>query len=263
MIHLITSANRHLYGGVLDTLFSDRFRYFVEERGWDLSYVDGRERDVYDDELAHYLVALTPGGDIAASCRVRPTLTGGVLPDLFPHLIAPEEPPLTAPGVFECTRYFSAAHLRGRAGFAARSRLHIALLELMGELKATRLLGFVDLPMLAHLRRYSGLRLRPVGEPHPYAEGGVTVAFELGVAADDLALARARLALPGRQLLQAPAWLPPSVNPQILGCALDVWSDGASGRAARLSSFVQTLSRRLSPPAACEAAFERLRAEAA
>ena len=85
--------------------------------------------------------------------------------------------PIRTAGTFECTRYFTSRHARGRPGFGTRSKLRVAMLELVQDLDGKRLLGFVDLPLLTHLRRFSGLRIHPVGFPTPY-EGGVTIAFE-------------------------------------------------------------------------------------
>lgn len=209
MIHLITAANRHLYRTELAALHRERRRQFVDGRGWPLQVCDGGEYDAYDDEIADYLVGFTLDGRIETGCRLRPTHDGGLIPDVFPHLVAPGEPAPAAPGTWECTRYFST--LPGRAGFPARSKLHVAMVERVRDQDGDRLLGFVDLPFLTHLRRFSGLRIRPVGLPAEYGDepsGGTTIAFEIGVSEVDLAATRQRLRLPTRQLFVAPAWLP-------------------------------------------------------
>ena len=209
MIHLISSKNRHLYERELEALHAERHRQFVVERGWPLRSVDGGEYDDYDDDHAFYLVGLSLDGEIEVGCRIRTTAQGGVIPDVFPHLIAESEPSIREPGTFECTRYFSTSSARGRRGFEARSKLHLAMIELVRDLGGHRLLGFVDLPLLTHLRRFSGLRIRPVGLPSAYDnDGGVTIAFEIGVNDDDLRTTRSLLQIPSRQLFIAPAWLP-------------------------------------------------------
>ncbi len=192
MIHLIDINNRHLYPQQIKAFHNERYLHFVVERGWPLRAVDGGEYDDYDDDHALYLVGLSLEGEIEVGCRIRTTAGGGVLPDVFPHLIANSEPAVEVPGVFECTRYFSANRARGRRGFEARSKLHLAMVELVRDLGGHRLLGFVDLPLLSHLRRFSGLRIRPVGLPAPY-DGGVTIAFEIGVEEEDLQTTRSLL----------------------------------------------------------------------
>jgi acyl-homoserine lactone synthase len=207
MIHLIHHANRHLYAAELEALHALRRRCFVEERGWDLPSRGEGEYDAYDDEQAAYLVGFDPARRPTVACRIRPTAAGGVLPDLFPHLIAPCEPHPARPGTYECTRYLADPASRGTQGFWARSRLHLAMVEYVRDVGGNRLLGFVDLPLLTHLRRFSGLRIRPVGFPTPYGQDGAeTIAFEIGVTAEDLTAVRRRLQLPPRQLFTAPAW---------------------------------------------------------
>lgn len=209
MIHLISELNAHLYTAYLSQMHSERRQQFIVERGWDLAVRDGGEYDIYDDDQALYLLGLDPDGCMEVGCRLRPTLTGGVIPDVFPHLIAPSESSTRTPGAYECTRYFTTAAARGRKGFEARSRLHLAMVEAVRDRGGHRLLGFADLPLLTHLRRFSGLRIRPVGLPAPYDEtGAVTVAFEIGVKPDDLQETRRRLEIPTRQLFEAPGWLP-------------------------------------------------------
>lgn len=263
MIHVVHAGNRHLYAAALDKLHAARFRHFVLERGWSLAHADGQEKDAYDDDLACHLIGFERNGDIAVSCRIRPTLTGGVIPDLFPKLLAAGEPSLRVQGAFECTRYFCASHLRGRAGFGDRSRLHLAMVELMHARGGQRLVGFVDLPMLGHLRRYGGLRLRVLGHPQPYADDKVAVAFEIGCSADDLEAARRRLGLLGRQLFDAPAWLDAAVDAQALAQALDVYCNGDASQISQLSTLAAAMAQALEDREAVGARFDRLKGEAA
>jgi acyl-homoserine lactone synthase len=212
MIHLITVANRHLYEAQLRAMHAERKRQFVDARGWRLPVRDGGEYDQFDDEKAVYLLGFDMAGEISVAARLRPTLSGGVIPDIFPHLILDAEASIRAADIFECTRYFTTGRHRGLRGFEARSRLHIALIEAVQDLNGQRLIGLVDLDLLTHLRRFSGLRLRPLGLPAPYDEGGVTIAFEIGVTSQDLEHARKVLQIAHRQLFVAPNWLPAGVD---------------------------------------------------
>lgn len=245
MIHLIHHRNRRLYEREMRALHQERRQQFIVERGWKLSEHDGGEYDNYDDEQALYLIGLSGEGLLEVGCRLRPTLTGGVLPDVFPHLISEHEPPLRAPGTYECTRYFSTRRNRGRSGFEARSRLHLAMQECVRDRGAHRLLGFVDLALLTHLRRFSGLRIRPVGLPADYDEGGVTVAFEIGVHAADLAETRRRLEIPTRQLFEAPDWLPDGTDVIALEQALAMLIESKAVDPERLCSLVSDPATRV------------------
>ncbi len=161
MIHLMTAANRHLYPLQAQAMHAERKRQFVDGRGWRLPVRDGGEYDQFDDDEAVHLVGFDAGGDISVSARLRSTLSGGVIPDIFPHLVLDPDPPIRAADTFECTRYFTTGHNRGLRGFEARSRLHIALIEAIQGFRGRRLIGLADLDLLTHLRRFSGLRLRP------------------------------------------------------------------------------------------------------
>ena len=211
MIHLITARNRALYPNELKALHAARRERFILERGWPLAEEDGGEYDPYDDGLAAHLVGLSDDGRIAVSCRLRTAEAGGVIPDLYPHLLAPGEPPAGAPGDYECTRYFAAPWARGDQGAAARASLHVALLEYARDQGAKRLLGLTDARLFVHFEKTSGLRLRPVGAPARDGESE-TIGFEIGVTGKDLEATRRRLGLPDRQLhFVSPAGAPSPV----------------------------------------------------
>jgi len=212
VIHLVTASNRHLYEPQLRAMHAERKRQFIDGRGWRLQVRDGGEYDRYDDAQALYLIGFDASGDLSVSIRLRPTLTGGVIDDVFPHLVANTEQPLRVADTWECTRYFTTSRHRGVRGFEARSRLHVALIETCRDLGGRRLVGLVDLDLLTHLRRFSGLRLRPIGMPAAYDEGGVTIAFEIGTTSADLERTRKTLQIHHRQLFIAPDWLPTGVD---------------------------------------------------
>lgn len=189
MIHVITTANRELYAEQLHEMHQLRRAHFVEERGWAGMTVreDGGEYDAYDDEAMVYLLALDDDGKILAAMRMRPALTGSVIGDIFPHLIAADEAPIKAPEVWEISRFFAARAARGRGGRIARSEVRLAALEIAHGLGVKRLVGMVDLEILAPLMTDSGWRVRPLGLPAPYAEGiaqGIEVQVSRGAIID-------------------------------------------------------------------------------
>jgi len=210
MIHLITGRNRAAYSYQLKALHTARRDHFILERGWALDERDGGEYDPYDDELAAYLVGLSQDGRIAVSCRLRSAESGGVIPDLYPHIVGPGEAPAGSAGDYECTRYFAAPWARGAPGAAARASLHMALVEYACDQRAKRLMGLTDARFFPYLDKTSGLRLRPLGPAVPDGEGE-TIGFEIGVTREDLEKTRHRLNLPERQLdLALPAAVAPS-----------------------------------------------------
>lgn len=205
MIHLICDANRHLYEDTLAQMHRDRTEFFVKGRGWNnLDVKGGLELDAYDNEKTLYLVGFGADGSIAVSSRLLPADDGCLLSECFGHLVS--EGPAAGPGVFELSRYFAAPSLRGPKGFWLKSRMHVAVLEALVERGARRLVGFTDLHVLG-LMRYSGWKVRPIGVPAAYDEG-TAAAFEIACQAHDLDDIRETVQLPGRQLFEAPGWLP-------------------------------------------------------
>jgi acyl-homoserine lactone synthase len=221
MIHLIHMGNRHLYEGHLAAMHRQRRDHFIVERGWPLPERDGGEFDDFDDENACYLVGFSADDEVAVSVRFRPTAETSLIADAFPHLIAPTEQPVKGADMYEATRYCAAKAFRGDKGFSRRSQLHLAMLEVMLDRGAQRLIGFMDVEFIPYFRRFSGLRLRPLGMPAPYDQG-MTLAFELGVTHQDLAHARAALRIHSRQLFEAPSWLPRQADPIALARATEL-----------------------------------------
>jgi acyl-homoserine lactone synthase len=219
MIHLITASNRHLYEDVLAEMHRARTEYFVKERGWNNLVVQaGQEFDAYDTDDALYLVGFDPEGEITVSARLLSAERGSVLSDHFPHLVA--DGPARGPGVYELSRYFTAPHLRGRKWFPVKAAMNVAVVEAMVELGARRLVGFTDLHVMA-IMRYSGWRVRPIGLPADYDEG-TAAAFEISCQSSDLEDIREIVQLRGRQLFEAPSWLPRGADVRALAEATDL-----------------------------------------
>lgn len=221
MIHLVHSANRRLYAEHLRQMHRQRHDHFIVERGWSLTERDGGEYDQFDDDEAMYLLGFSPDGEVCVSARYRSTHSTSLIADIFPELIAPHELPVKAAHMYEATRYCAAKGFRGAAGFGVRSQLHVAVIELMNDLKARRLLGFMDLDFIPYFRKFSGMRLRPIGIPQAYDEG-VTLAFDIGVGPEDLAFAQSTLRIGTRQLFEAPAWLPSQADPLALAATTEI-----------------------------------------
>jgi len=181
MIHVVTAANRELYRDTLRDMHQLRRVHFVEERGWNAMTVrDGGEYDPYDDDETIYLLSLNEDGSVGCSMRMRPAETGSILTDVFPHLVAADEPALRRPDVWEISRYFAAKSGRGRAGARARAEIRLASLEVAQARGVKRLIGMIDLEMLPPMLTASGWRVRTLGLPAPYDEG-IAQAIEVQV----------------------------------------------------------------------------------
>lgn len=182
MIHVVTADNRHLYADALRDMHRLRRVHFVEERGWAAMTVreDGGEYDQYDDRRTVYLLSLDDDGRVGCSMRMRPAADGSVLTDIFPHLVAADEPSLNRPDVWEISRYFAAPHCRGQSGRRRQAEIRLASLEVARAHGVNRLIGMIDLEILPGMLTASGWQVRTLGLPAPYPEG-IAQAIEVHV----------------------------------------------------------------------------------
>lgn len=141
MIHVI---DHHLAPGnrsLLQSMFADRKRLFVDLFGWDVPVIDGQyEMDQFDTAHTIYLIAAEEDGSHAASIRLFPTSRPHMLDTLFPHVC-----PLGVPAdemTWESTRLC----LPQRHGAERRRVLRNMLFSAM-----------VDVALARGIERYTGL----------------------------------------------------------------------------------------------------------
>lgn len=173
MIHIVTSANRHLYRRQVWAMFEGRRLAFVERCGWaDLMVFDGAEVDDCDDERAIYQLALNADEDLLGAVRVRPTEDHGILADKFPELIAEGQPPMKGPDVWEATRVFTTPLYREtrQKGDHLLPLLALAAKEACFYGGAERAVGMVDMQFWAG-RSDGPAHVRMTGLPVQYAYG--------------------------------------------------------------------------------------------
>ncbi|AMK18905.1 acyl-homoserine-lactone synthase [Sphingobium sp. MI1205] len=87
MLHII---DNHLAAGcqpLLNSMFTDRKRLFVDLFGWDVPVVEGRyELDQFDTQGAVYIIFTGEDGQHAASLRLLPTNRPHMMGTIFQHL---------------------------------------------------------------------------------------------------------------------------------------------------------------------------------
>ena len=205
MIHLITPANAVLYKSQLEQMHRLRWRIYVEERGWrelrEMQAEPGVERDSYDDEYAHYLLAVDGDGTVQGGMRVRPAHDRSLLFDRFAHLL--DEPVEVSPDVWELTRLLRAPVSRDREG-ALRYSMNCALIEFCISRGVKKLIAESETFLLPMTRKAWGPKVRPLGLPQPYEEGEI-IAVELTPDKEALATMRAAGAVEYPQLFEHPA----------------------------------------------------------
>jgi len=66
---------------------------FAGRLNWDVTCINGQERDQFDDLDPVYIMGRGPSGSVVASCRLLPTTGAYMLKDVFPQLLGIHEPP--------------------------------------------------------------------------------------------------------------------------------------------------------------------------
>jgi len=141
MIHVIDNYLAAESRPLLESMFSDRKRLFVDLYGWDVPVVDGQyEIDQFDNADTIYLIALDEKGGHAASIRLFPSTRPHMLGTLFQHLC-----PLGVP-VGDTTWESTRLCLPQRHGAAHRRELRNSLFSAM-----------VDLALDRGIERYTGV----------------------------------------------------------------------------------------------------------
>ncbi|HVZ52174.1 MAG TPA: acyl-homoserine-lactone synthase [Pseudolabrys sp.] len=104
-IHVVSSANRHLYESTLNSYFRIRHDVFARERGWRaVERSDGLDIDAFDRDDTIHLIAID-GDRVVGGQRLVPTTAPHMLSEIFPDLADVKGIPV-GPTVWEASRYF-------------------------------------------------------------------------------------------------------------------------------------------------------------
>lgn len=87
MIIVITNENSSQYTSLIDQMFVQRKKVFIDRLGWDLRHDrQGREIDQFDTDQTTYLIATRDGKTVNGSMRLIPTTTPHLMSDIFDHM---------------------------------------------------------------------------------------------------------------------------------------------------------------------------------
>lgn len=141
MIHIIDNHLAVEHRPLLQSMFADRKRLFVDLFRWDVPVVDNRyEIDQFDNADTVYLIVPDDDGGHAASIRLFPSTRPHMLDTLFPHLC-----PFGVP-VDEATWESTRLCLPQRHGAERRRQLRNMLFSAM-----------VDVALDRGIERYTGV----------------------------------------------------------------------------------------------------------
>lgn len=181
MIHIIENHLAAAHRPLLESMFADRKRLFVDLFAWDVPVVDGQyEIDQFDNAHTVYVVAADAQGEHEASIRLCPSDQPHMLATLFAHLCPLGVP--VGPTTWETTRLC----LPQRHGAARRRELRNALFSAVIDFalarRIERLTGIIPDPFRRELLAM-GWQAEPLG-PAVRLPGGQIGAFLIHVRGD-------------------------------------------------------------------------------
>ncbi len=181
MIHVIDNHLAAASRPLLQSMFADRKRLFVDLFGWDVPVVDGcYEIDQFDTAETVYLIAAEADGSHAASIRLFPSSRPHMLDTLFPHLC-----PLGVPSdeaTWESTRLCLPQRHGAERRRALRNMLFSAMVDVALARGIERYTGVIPDPFRKEVLAM-GWQAEPLG-PAVRIPGGPIGAFQITVRPD-------------------------------------------------------------------------------
>lgn len=143
MIRIIAGRHSTAHVRLLDSMFEDRKRLFVDLLGWDVPVINGRyELDRFDHARAIYIVAVDENGRHEGSVRLLPTTLPHILDTLFAPLCPAGVP--AGEDTYEITRLCLPSRLGAARRLAVRNRIISAMVDHALSHGITRLTGVVE-----------------------------------------------------------------------------------------------------------------------
>ncbi len=171
MIVVLEQHNADQYRHLIDEMFRLRARIFRDRLNWDVEVTDGKERDRYDDEQPVYIIYCDNGARVVkGSLRLLPTTGPTLLADIFSDTL-PDAVNLTAPSIWECTRFCLDDNLWEGGREDEMLFASAALIEAVGDVALRAgieaIIGNFDEPMLRLYRRV-GCEVEVLGSTSRY-----------------------------------------------------------------------------------------------
>lgn len=146
MITLFPGEDAAAHAALHDQMLRGRAAVFRDKLGWDVSVVQGRERDAYDDANPLYIVSCDPvDGRVAGSIRLMPTTGPTLMRDVFADVFD-EDVDLVSAMIWEATRFCVHPDAPRRL---SPKRMHLATCELA--------IAMCEIGLAAGLTQYIGV----------------------------------------------------------------------------------------------------------
>jgi N-acyl-L-homoserine lactone synthetase len=162
MLHIINKTNQDQFPDLLESMFADRKRVFIDALGWDLPVTLGRyEIDQFDDDHAVYIIASDDAGSHLGSLRLLRTDRPHILSNLFPALCDHAIP--RGVSICEVTRFCASPIVQKVNRRAMRNTLIAAMVDHALDTGISALTGVVTSHFLDQILTM-GWRCEPLGE---------------------------------------------------------------------------------------------------
>jgi N-acyl-L-homoserine lactone synthetase len=162
MLHIIDNTNRAQFSDLLEKMFADRKRIFIDTLKWDLPVTRGHyEIDQFDDDHAVYLIASDHAGRHLGSLRLLRTDRPHILSELFPALCDQSIP--RGALIREVTRFCASPAVEKHHRRVMRDTLITAMVDHALDSGISALTGVVTSHFLDQILAM-GWRCDPLGE---------------------------------------------------------------------------------------------------
>ena len=167
MIQIFEGAEWGEGSPVLNDMYRDRKRIFVDLLGWNVPVIDGAyEIDQFDDEHAIYVVATNERGEHDGSIRLLPSIRPHVLGNIFPELC--DGPVPSGEHIFELSRACLSPRNRAARRLQIRNAVTTAVVEFALLRGIRRFTCIADSGWLSQILSL-GWDCRPLGLPREIA----------------------------------------------------------------------------------------------
>lgn len=126
-VHVVTSANRHIFADRLDEYYHWRYKIYVQDKRWCAENAGEREIDQFDHDDAFYLLGYRAGRFVAGT-RLMPSSGPTLLRDVFPRLAEARGVPDQAEWA-DWTRMFTVPSARGNGHSGVTGAMCCAVME--------------------------------------------------------------------------------------------------------------------------------------
>lgn len=163
---------------LLQSLFQLRYRVFNQRLNWDVSSLNGCERDRFDNSETNYIVTTDAEENVKGCVRILPTTSPYMLSDIFPFLWQGKTPLPCSSTICELSRFaFDKGQQADGYGFSVAVKKLLRNLVLYAKENHIEKYVFVTTAAIERLLRIQGVSIERVGTVVPMHNAKAVVIF--------------------------------------------------------------------------------------